>query len=114
VTPGDAPPPGPAPAPDPDGLDLRKLDPGVRSIVSFIRAWGFETTDSGDGVSKPPGPDVLPFPHVVIRSTPGRLVDDARRLRKFLCPYNAPEQIEATYDPADESAVILVRWEPFA
>lgn len=93
-------------------LDLEQLDPGIRRMVSWLRAEGWETTDSGDGVSKPPGPEVLPFPHVVIRSSPGRLVDDARRLRKFLCQYNTPEQIEATFDPADESAVILVLWGP--
>lgn len=32
--------------------EVEALDPGVRRLVVLLRAWGFETCDSGDGVSK--------------------------------------------------------------
>lgn len=32
---------------------IEALDPGIRRIVLWMRGLGFETTDSGDGVTKP-------------------------------------------------------------
>ena len=33
--------------------ETEALDPGIRRLVTLLRAHGFETTDSGDGVTKP-------------------------------------------------------------
>lgn len=50
-----------------DSLDYEALDPGIREVVRLIRDAGYETTDSGDGISKrATNPDALPFPHVVV------------------------------------------------
>ncbi len=44
-------------------LDYDKLDPGIRETVRWLRGLGFNTTDSGDGVSKRPG-DCVCQPHM--------------------------------------------------
>jgi len=62
--------------------DIDHLDPGIAQLVLDLRAQGIRTTDSGDGMSKLPGgywerrgfqaydaPDVIPWPHVVFRSS---------------------------------------------
>lgn len=79
-------------------LDIGELDPGIRDVVAWLRARGWQTTDSGDGTTKLEGttPEerqrltcgsetepvmVLPFPHVIIRVDPApRLVTEAVRL----------------------------------
>lgn len=44
------------------------LDSGVRDLVIALRSAGYETTDSGDGVSKPQVDGcTLPFLHVYVR-----------------------------------------------
>jgi hypothetical protein len=56
-----------------ESLDYETLDPGIRDVVRRLRDRGFETTDSGDGVSKPAewyaAGEAIPFPHVVIPMT---------------------------------------------
>lgn len=54
-------------------LDPTTLDPGIRDVVALLRGWQYQTTDSGDGVSKAGDPDALPFPHVHIRVEPPAL-----------------------------------------
>lgn len=55
-----------------EDFDYTQLDPGIQDIVRQLHAWGFETTDSGDGVTKfqVPEPErmdgILDFPHVVV------------------------------------------------
>lgn len=36
-------------------MKVYDLDPGIRRVVELLIANGFETCDSGDGVSKEPG-----------------------------------------------------------
>lgn len=53
-------------------VDYDKLDPGIRACVRALNLAGFETADSGDGVSKAaqglvPGEDFITRPHVVIK-----------------------------------------------
>lgn len=107
-------------------LQMSDLDPGVRSFVKWLRDHGFETTDSGDGVSKPAEAMVLEFPHVVIRvHDMWKLGGEANRLA-FLLGKNGTVvqngEIQASYDPADGSSAIMVldeqdrfirSWEPF-
>jgi hypothetical protein len=97
-------------------LDLRtfgSLDPGIRDIVAHLRAAGFETTDSGDGKTKDPSdPEVLPFAHVAIQSRPNLLFTDAEAAHAFLGAASVPPgfKVEATYDPEDKTAMLLITW----
>lgn len=93
-------------------LDLGQLDPGIRDIVAHLRAAGFETTDSGDGHSKEPDPEVLPFAHVAIASSPDTLLTDAEAALAFLGAARMPLgfNVEATYWPISGSAVVLITW----
>lgn len=90
------------------------LDPGVRRTVAWLRALGFVTTDSGDGVSKAEAiaeGEAMEFPHVVMVSTPEALHQDATMLLVRLQEASVdPDafQIEATYDPFRGSAIILL------
>ena len=50
---------------DSDEPDYDELDPGIREVVRLLRKHHFDTTDSGDGVSKDADPgEVLDYPHV--------------------------------------------------
>ena len=53
------------------------LDPGIRETVRLLRDAGFETTDSGDGVSKPEVGRCLSFGHVFIEVSPDKLISEA-------------------------------------
>ena len=46
-------------------LDYNTLDPGIREVVRGLVSLGYDTTDSGDGVSKADMGCALPFRHVV-------------------------------------------------
>ena len=109
------------------------LDPGIRRLVTLLRAHGFETTDSGDGVTKPraafaehPGwcerdlveVGILTMPHVHIRVSRD-MCDEADRLLCILrinCPrafgYRPfafdDAAIQATYSPFDGIALLSV------
>lgn len=49
------------------GFDYEQLDPGIRDAVRWFHDLGYETTDSGDGVTKAPDPScVMPWPHVCV------------------------------------------------
>ena len=47
-------------------LDYNSLDPGIRDVVRELNRLGYDTTDSGDGVSKPEMGCAMPFRHVVV------------------------------------------------
>lgn len=101
-------------------LDVLDLDPGVRLAVSWLREHGFETTDSGDGVTKQASGEwdesqLCDVPHVVIRVAPEALVIEADRLEALLLGIGirltgAPGEVsaEASYDPANRVGVIIV------
>lgn len=101
-------------------LDLTALDPGIRETVRWLRSHGFETTDSGDGVSKDlSNEDVLPFPHVAMMVPPDELVAEADRLAALLreaghdIQPQGPEgttapAIQASYDPANGIGMIVL------
>lgn len=93
-----------------NACDFEQLDPGVRRTVWRLRRWGYNTTDSGDGRSKQAvDPDVsaLAIAHVHIRCFRSRMMDDADSLWRLLCDIEHVN-IQATYDPADQSAVVSV------
>lgn len=107
-------------------LDLiETLDPDIRHTVQWLREHGFQTTDSGDGVSKFQGgaPDTcaLPFPHVAIVVSPDQLQREADRLFYLIessgidvhatladDPSIPVVNIEATYYPRESIAMILL------
>jgi hypothetical protein len=104
-------------------IDYETLDPGIRETVRHLRAHGFNTTDSGDGITKPaagwPDDEVLHVPHVAIVCDDGCLmVAQADRLMRILATGGVrvlPQSmdrtlpsIQASYDPADGTAVIIL------
>lgn len=92
-------------------VNYKALDPGIRDIVRQLNEAGFETTDSGDGYSKPPLACVLPFPHVAIKSSRDALIEDADRVYRWLAEHRRRARfIQATYDPKDQSAIVFVGW----
>lgn len=93
-----------------------ELDPGIRRTVMLLRKRGFNTIDSGDGVSKPPDGCNLPYPNVFIQAG-GQVVRESHRLWQFLmtefnvCVSVISEdedepRIQATYDPANCTGVV--------
>ena len=97
------------------------LDPNIRDVVRFCRDLGFETTDSGDGQSKPTddewdagarhpqGVRVLDYPHVFIVCDPNHVAGQSARLMESLRLRGVDVQpvgpeggvhIQATFDPA--------------
>lgn len=92
-------------------MNIQELDPGIRGVVTWLRLCGFETTDSGDGVSKTQmieSGDALPFPNVFMKTTPETLVADAKRLLALTLRARLVARIEASYDPTDGSAVLAL------
>lgn len=59
---------------------IEALNPGVRKLVSFLRAHGFDTFDSGDGATHECGDMDLPWPYVHISVVPEKIASEARRL----------------------------------
>ena len=96
-------------------LDTKTIDglsPGVRDLVVLLNANGFETCDSGDGSNHAAGMEgAFEGPMVAISTSPERMVYDAHRLLRFLHGLIEGPKIEASYDPADEIAIILLTWE---
>jgi len=93
---------------------LAACDPGIRRVVAWLRARDFETTDSGDGVSKPGiGEDHGPMdvPHVFMRVPAGVLVQRAKYLQNELRRAGftpRPGRVQASYDPADDVGLLAL------
>ena len=99
-----------------------ELDVGVRATVWWLRRAGFETVDSGDGITKATDGDYeegefLPYSHVAMLTTPSEIVRDADRLMAALeeagvnfdpiDPETDPA-IQASYSPVDGHAVLML------
>lgn len=92
-------------------LDPDTLDPGVRFLVARMREAGFCTTESGDGTKVDGQPDALPFPHVYAVVWPADMAAEAQRLAALIASFGVPPgpgDVEASYDPTDGSAVLVV------
>ena len=59
--------------------ELETLNPGIRHTVQTLRKWGFDTRDSGDGVTREFDCD-LPHPYVHIVTAPSMVVSETDRL----------------------------------
>lgn len=104
----------------PESIDYTLIDPGVRRLVRWLNEKGYPTTDSGDGVTKPADgdEDALTTPHAYIRATRESLIVTADRLARHLVsigvdldsigPDDAGPSIQASYDPANRSAIIAL------
>lgn len=103
---------------------LAECDQGIREVVRWLNAHGFETCDSGDGTTKRAAgyDEALDYPHVFIqveRAHTGMDVADrlARELRldgvivtqvgeEFAPGTPAGAWIQLTYDPVTERCFI--------
>lgn len=107
---------------DGQGTTLDDLDPGIRKTVEWLLDLGYATCDSGDGHSKLAQgyaeEEIIPVPHVIMQTsgslmmtTTYRLVDDLAAIGvkvEPISPYGSGVSIQATYDPADDSATIAL------
>lgn len=103
-----------------DDLDYSTLTPGIRRTVALVRSWGFETTDSGDGVTnvKAGMEEAMTRPNVYITvRDPDRLIRESQGLLERLdsigvdMDAQGPDDspcIQAMYDPCIHSAGILL------
>jgi hypothetical protein len=82
------------------------IHPAILPIVRRLRANGYVTTDSGDGVTNVEAgmEGALPFPHVVCRVAPTNLVSEANRLHALFPEWD----VQANYSPNDGVATLLV------
>ncbi len=92
---------------------LNACDPGIRRVVAWLCLCGFETTDSGDGVTKPAAgdEDAMTEPHVFMVVQPWALSVDADRLQTSLAAIGFTARagrIQASYDPVDGVGVLAL------
>ena len=97
-----------------------ELDSGIRETVRWLRDRGYDTTDSGDGVSKggtEQASTMLNFPHVVIRIVPNKMIHESVRLWETLVEHGIDFEpknpgydpgIEVNYSPLDGVATIML------
>jgi hypothetical protein len=99
-----------------DDVDYGELDEGIRELVRLLREVGFDTTDSGDG-KKTDMECAMPCPNVACVTRPSNLVDESRRMVRVLaahgvrveaCNMDDRPQIQGTFDPVNNSAVIVL------
>lgn len=86
-----------------EAFDYAALDPGIRDAVRLLRDAGFETTDSGDGRTKPAMARTFDWPHVVVRLRAGQTVADIERIGRLLVGW----QLEVSVAP-DEPTLLIV------
>lgn len=101
-------------------LNPDELTPGIRHTVIWLRALGFETTDSGDGIANVAAGmlEAMDFPNVAMVVEPHKLLGEASRLMALLVDAGIHVEaqgldpkavsIQAMFDPADESATLLL------
>lgn len=100
--------------------DLLELDPGIRQLVFYLRGEGYNTTDSGDGVSKFEGldPDAkedthcipLAYPHVFMTTEAHDLRHAADELDVCISKLQPtkPYHVAASYSPSNGVALLEV------
>ena len=100
--------------------DYEELDPGIREVVRFLRENDFETTDSGDGLTKLAGmspeeiaaqDEVIPEPHVFIVTERGEMLDEADRLHGLFVAVGFEEDaigVQALYSPGDGVPILML------
>lgn len=97
-------------------FDYDQLDPGIRNTVRRLHGWGFATCDSGDGSKADTMECAVSEPMIAIVVSPEDLVRESLRLADCLRVHGVHLEtigddgpnIQATFDPADQSSVILL------
>jgi hypothetical protein len=101
------------------------LDENIVNVVRFLAENGFETIDSGDGVSKVEGDEpmgcAMAFPNVAIVTLRDAVIDECDRLYRILqdlgVEVNALQEnedgpvgvaLQCSYDPANGMCVIVL------
>lgn len=88
---------------DVDDMDYSILDPGIRDLVRWCRQMGLETSDSGDGVSKPAEwyerGEAIRIPHVVGVGSQREIIRLAIKFHHALKPYPHDKTIEVSWQP---------------
>lgn len=91
-------------------VNYDELDPGIREVVKMLNDHGFETSDSGDGVSKPKewfeSGEAIPFPHVILPVPKEQMIVMAHGVQELL---GAGWTVEASYQTHTESAILFAR-----
>jgi hypothetical protein len=94
-----------------ESLDLSTLDPGIRDVVAKLREQGFNTTDSGDGVSKSQADYAtgcaIPFPHVVACCAVDALIDRTIAMQQALDWMEPGWTVEGSYSPKQGTHGVL-------
>lgn len=93
-------------------IDYDALDPGIRDVVRAINEWGWETCDSGDGVSKPADYEcALRFPHVFAEAQfVESMIAEAIELAHLLTVRFGPGwYVEANYSTKDSKAILCAQ-----
>ena len=100
-------------------VSVEDCDPGIQDYVWLLRAYGFDTTDSGDGVSKPQehydSGEALPFAHVFVNlgweSNWGERLREARALLMSVFKDDTFAFLVSS-DSRDEFAILTVLVNP--
>jgi hypothetical protein len=92
-------------------LNINELDPGIRRHVVALRDAGFETKDSGDGISKKGGPGeacMWEYPNVFIRlASDDDMVAEAERALGVLLGVEPGWHVEASWSTHDRTKVLI-------
>ena len=100
-------------------FDLEEVAPGVRTTVSWLISNGFDTVDSNDGSCPNSENHICENPLVVIQVEAKDLITETQRLYDLLVqrririePQIGDDEgrvaIQASFDPADGSSMILL------
>lgn len=95
-------------------INYEELTPGIRNVVRWLRDNGFETTDSGDGITNVAlGMEgALDCPHVfMVAADPITAITECKRLHALLLDRGLAAEagtVQLMYDPSDEVSVIAL------
>jgi hypothetical protein len=97
------------------------INPGIRRTVLWLRSFGFETCDSGDGETHMAACDRA-YPYVTMKASPERMVSWTNYLKTLLAKRGIELKpqgmafneegvcvhpcVQATFDPGDGTALI--------
>lgn len=98
---------------------MDELCPGIKKTVEWLQNLGYETVDSGDGVSNEGMGCELPFPHVFMqieglglvaaaKTLMGQLANAGVRVGEMLPDGTPQPKIEVSYDPLDDTAILAL------
>ena len=92
-------------------MNIEELDPGIRRHVLSLRDAGFETTDSGDGISKLGGPGegcMLDAPNIaIVLPAVDCLIEEALGAQRVLDEIEDGWRVEACWSTYDRVPVLL-------